>query len=504
MENGPPRILSNFSVPEPRWLIGRWGPCDKIVDAISVDCGQGFRRREVVCTLGHAAACVPRNGAQPPREEPCEDFGDCQWSFACPFGWGNGLDCAAQQLIALVSISALSCCLFSCCVWRTYRRCKPPTSGMAKLSSMKVYAHYEVDNMQKSDKQHIVWDTDVIVLEQLELSSKEEHYEELVTAPADEEEDDSWAGAGANRSVGDVQVSFPWNYSAFYCGDVVEYYSSRNRRWLLANVAGLGVEVPLLGLDHSGATLSVGNSAMGELDYSYDVVVGATKQLRPFVALPLLRPPFCQDDAVEVYQDGQWHAADVCGKQSISATTLGYDVKLIDEAASTRVPAVRLRPRFPPGVDVDVYRGIQLGWRPAVTLAGEGDANGCGREPVPIIAGQSAIRQRKVPGPSSPRNADKAHAAGTDPDGPLQEVHYWTWVVVRPSISLGSPSRDVNEELLPSFLLRARSRRTHAPLSARSVPHSPSAGVRPLVALAARHDLAVHQDSQSQQLLLSI
>jgi len=489
----------------------------------------------VHCALGHGAACALVNGARPSQEEYCEDFADCSWSLVCPFGWDGGVDCETQQLILILTISVFICCLCSCFAWKLHRKCKPPKSGTALLESNKVHSHFVVQDAklterggaEHSDKQHIVWHTDTTVLEKLGVSIIEGRQDEMSVPP--DEDDAAWTGVGANRATGGIQKCFPWNYSVFYSGDLVEYYSSRNERWLISSIESLGATVPFLGLADSGDALAIGNSPLGELDHSYNIRVGVEKQLRPFVALPLLRLPFCAGDAVEVYQrtgdqEGLWYAAEVCGKQSMSATSLGYKVKLIhcrphvlrgtphipnltsnplvedcpadtpfkhldgeirsnQIAAITRlVSSVWLRPRFPPGVDVDVYRGTQHGWRPAVTLASDCDADGCGREPVPVM--------HKAPVPSSPRAVptsptdipDMARAFDADPNGPPVEtlhMHYWTWVQVRSSTSLCAGAADtVVSETVPSFIVRTRSQRTHAPRSAQSFSLRTSAAAR--------------------------
>merc|ERR1719428_1473219 len=104
----------------------------------------------------------------------------------------------------------------------------------------------------------------------------------------------------------------------------------------------------------------------------YSVIVGPTQQRRNQVPLENLRTPFKEGDPIEYYSSDEfrWMAGSVAGmRRNRGHTIAGYSVH-IDELHMKlpRVPSARLRPRFPVGSKVKVYRSLATGWESAKIL----------------------------------------------------------------------------------------------------------------------------------------
>lgn len=104
---------------------------------------------------------------------------------------------------------------------------------------------------------------------------------------------------------------------------------------------------------------------------------GAHKQVRDFVRTSLLRAPLKVHDPVSVQlgKTEDWRPGVVKSRQSFP---LGYEVELLEthpviDGNTTKVSPERIRPRFPDGLDVEVYRGVKLGWFPGVVKASNVD-----------------------------------------------------------------------------------------------------------------------------------
>merc|ERR1712046_333391 len=76
-----------------------------------------------------------------------------------------------------------------------------------------------------------------------------------------------------------------------------------------------------------------------------------------------------------------WKQGVVEGPQSLRATTVGYRVRLLPEdVVVDHVPALRLRLRFPPGMELDAYLGYEIGWVRG-RVHSEGEPDGIGYQP---------------------------------------------------------------------------------------------------------------------------
>jgi len=136
------------------------------------------------------------------------------------------------------------------------------------------------------------------------------------------------------------------------------------------------------------------------LKYTVHVEAGGRRtQVRQSVSLVHLRQPFREGELVEVFckgvGDGQWVPGVMEASQGAFkwATVYGYRVNFADggslqESTHDRVPASRLRRRFPEGMPVKVYRGLVLGWIDSIvdsSCVSETDGERVGEEEKPRL-----------------------------------------------------------------------------------------------------------------------
>lgn len=152
-------------------------------------------------------------------------------------------------------------------------------------------------------------------------------------------------------------------YEAYGDNAHIEYFSATNNKWLQGCIQGTG------SLVEDGKTMIP--------VYTIVLFGGAHKQVRDFVRTSLLRAPLKVHDPVSVQlgKTEDWRPGVVKSRQSFP---LGYEVELLEthpviDGNTTKVSPERIRPRFPDGLDVEVYRGVKLGWFPGVVKASNVD-----------------------------------------------------------------------------------------------------------------------------------
>jgi len=170
---------------------------------------------------------------------------------------------------------------------------------------------------------------------------------------------------------------------------------------------------------------------------------------------------------------GVWKPGLIDTPQTCQPTTVGYRVKLVDQNVTVdRVPALRLRSRFTPGMQLDVYRGYEEGWvRGTVHSSVPTDAEELGKV-TPRKAPISLVDVREHSSgtsPSSPqRGGANADSARQSNDSSLQ-IERWVKVpvvlarkkskneeeTVGENPDMGE-QKDDDPELIPSYLLRPR------------------------------------------------
>lgn len=139
---------------------------------------------------------------------------------------------------------------------------------------------------------------------------------------------------------------------AYEDDDVVEYYAVKQEQWILARMQ-VDLQRPSLQSVPSG-------------NIHYNVLIGqVSKQLRQDVPLDVLRPPLMQGEPVEVFSlraGGSWLPA-IIDREQPGDTNLGYNIRLHPGGQELRrIPATRLRRRFPAKQVIRIYKGPDLGW----------------------------------------------------------------------------------------------------------------------------------------------
>lgn len=143
-------------------------------------------------------------------------------------------------------------------------------------------------------------------------------------------------------------------------GDLVEYFSSVRKVWLVG-VVHISAPDAKKGSSRSPALV-------------YNVSLEESQQTRNEVPLDMIRAPFQPAELVEVFtkrNSGQWMLASIIGPVTRDSIYKGYTVRVEAQQSSPaivfqRVSSSRLRRRFPPCSSIDVYRGPLLGWERCV------------------------------------------------------------------------------------------------------------------------------------------
>lgn len=134
----------------------------------------------------------------------------------------------------------------------------------------------------------------------------------------------------------------------------IEYYSATHRRWLAGS------------LEYS--VIRGTASRPPAIVYSVSIKSGIRTQVRKNVPPKSFRVPLEKDEQAEIISKDtlKWSPCVICAPQN-GSRLFGYSIRLAhDGRLSSRVfdkvPAERLRRRFPEGAKVKIYQGAQLGW----------------------------------------------------------------------------------------------------------------------------------------------
>mmetsp|Transcript_60966 Transcript_60966/g.96096 ORF Transcript_60966/g.96096 Transcript_60966/m.96096 type:complete len:326 (+) Transcript_60966:83-1060(+) len=218
--------------------------------------------------------------------------------------------------------------------------------------------------------------------------------------------------------------------AAYADGEEVEYYSTSYQRWLHGVVQRL--------------------SASGN---GYTIVLSQGGQIRQNVGLDLLRPPLQADEQVELFsgrQGGTRLPGVIAADQLPSPTLLGNRVKLEGgKDTFDSIPSVRLKRRFLPSEEIEVYRGGHRGWQLAI-VHHTARANGCGENilyPETVDNVESRVRGHETIASSSQMVEKRV---SNDCEFSPSQVGLWSLIPV--CTELGQ--QDAPPELVPSYLIR--------------------------------------------------
>jgi hypothetical protein len=226
-------------------------------------------------------------------------------------------------------------------------------------------------------------------------------------------------------------------------GTRIEYFSSSHKRWLAATMH-----------------IEIGHRGGGQVEQAviYNAVI-AHGTSHPNVPVDCVRRLFAPGDLVEVYSHrhgGEWLAAQVFGAQGAIPTSMGYTVRLADtEQVLENIPAARLRLRFPPGLQVRVFRDSYSGWIDGIVDA-TAPKDGIGAKSIHIGsdsgATQLSVHERNSAGviieaeamigslrETMRKNFRKTHSFATSPTSPTRGM---------PRVMSRSMSRSHSEAML--------------------------------------------------------
>jgi hypothetical protein len=180
-------------------------------------------------------------------------------------------------------------------------------------------------------------------------------------------------------------------FAAYDDEQSIEYFSVTHQHWLNGTV-------------HSVASSGTGGNNDATVLTTVSLLHG--HQIRENIGLDLLRSPFKSGELVELFsgrQGGCRIAATIAPDQELPRPLLhGYRVVVEgSKEVFENVPPHRLKRRFVPGQEIEVYRGPQLGWQFA-EVHHTASADGCSAEMLPL---PSQLQ-------SEHHNSHLAHTAG--------------------------------------------------------------------------------------------
>lgn len=424
-------------VSTPGWTTSAWSAC-------SETCGDGIQTRTIGCSLAWDYAACFVLGDEPESTQDCTNYDGCPFYPLCPLGKGQSLACG-QQLGILIGIFAFIALLILLRFLLYLRRkLRPPKGGRLRLGELnnsvawaivddkgKEHVALEESSGSRRAKMHIVWDITLAQVQEWVGSdepSAKDTYDELAD---DAEQAPATARLVANRLkppevvtadllLQDTDKYFdalPDGSHVFvHTGDGVEYFSDRHKTWLAASVR---------------VKMKPGSSDAPEAQY--DLKLGLTAQPRLAVPLSSMRPPLRRGEPCFFFVDDKWLPAIVTAKDAKSSI-IGYTIHIVDHKLDVPcIQANRLKRRYPSGSRVEIYRGLDEGWLPAVVQAelrpddGEDVAT---REPTATMgaAGSKAIHQQGIVFNLGKQHRLGYHEAPRYSDG--RDVHYWSTVVV--------------------------------------------------------------------------
>lgn len=132
----------------------------------------------------------------------------------------------------------------------------------------------------------------------------------------------------------------PGSYQIYGHQQYIEFFSETHQKWTSGSIEGSGFVQPM---------------ASDSLP-TYDVRLNR-QQIRRFIHLERIRPPFQQGDAVTVEVDDEWQPATVQRRQGYP---LAYEVEL--SSGKQVVPGEKLRARFAKGEAIFAFQGMKAGW----------------------------------------------------------------------------------------------------------------------------------------------
>jgi hypothetical protein len=236
--------------------------------------------------------------------------------------------------------------------------------------------------------------------------------------------------AGALVMAQEVKYEHRQLIAAYADGEEIEYYSTSHQRWLHGFVQRLNAS-----------------------DNGYTIVLSQGRQIRQNVGLDLLRPPLQADELVELFsgrQGGTRLPGVIAGDQLPSPTLLGNRVKLEGgRDIFDSIPSVRLKRRFLPSEEIEVYRGGHLGWQLAI-VHHTARANGCGEKVLyPETVGDVGSPVRGHETIASPSQMVEKRVSNDCEFSPSQ-VGLWSLIPVCKELG----QQNVAPELVPSYLIR--------------------------------------------------
>ncbi|CAE8584018.1 unnamed protein product, partial [Polarella glacialis] len=377
----PPKFVPNFVMPKSVWILTSWSTCP-------TTCGEGKQYRNITCSTDSDLQCDATSGGRPATVQECEDYTTCPFSWSCAIGgksnkYGVG-DCDTQLYVSIGILAApgvlFLCCLTAYCAYK----CRPPQGGAVVLKDedgQKLEVNFEIyhdtgiegedANRKGQDlahgstgKIHVVWDLDV---EEAQLHTYErtrglaiamggkkgnakltrDSVNHNFVLPEDMPDDEAdLEAAAAALALEDARPEF---IDAYATDARLEYWSETHSQWITAKVTGTGY-------------------SNGDGQLVYNLLVGASNQPRMCISIDALREPLKAAEPISVYssREQKWFHALVEGPQSISATTVGYMIRILDMKDEAEilanVPSARLRRRFPNGSLVEVFQGQLKGW----------------------------------------------------------------------------------------------------------------------------------------------
>lgn len=168
---------------------------------------------------------------------------------------------------------------------------------------------------------------------------------------------------------------------AYLRGERVEYYSTTHLVWLLAEVSDVTVH---------------------GMDAFYSVRVHRSVQERHHCELDALRAPPLVGDPCDYWctETQQWLPASVTSIEAGNSAIRHFGIEILATLKSMRVQASFLRPRFPVGSPVVVFKGLIQGWVLAHVVDGHqalAQQNTASRDPLAARPGKLELARGMLP-----------------------------------------------------------------------------------------------------------
>lgn len=377
---------------------------------------------------------------KPSSSRDCADYGNCPYMPLCPGGPPNP-SCATQAGLLLTGIFVLLFCVAGCVGRVVYVKCRRPLEGKSAVSGSDDRLSWHVEPGEEGETQdenadkreHVIWDVDHDTVQTVAPSP-----EPLQPVPAaspepvaDVEVAEDNAAAEVVLSVAETEARIQerrekWLQEVLpIIGDQerVEYFSSTNKDWIPGTLHITFQEIEMLDVKDE-------DMRPPSQRILYSVITSRGKQSRTDTKIDCIRRQFRSGEAVDIFTkraNGTWAAGTIRDEPPLSATSIGYRVYASDaDVVLEKVPALRLRHRYFGGSAVEVYRGADKGWSPAVV-------HSC------ISAGQ------REPGPEP---------LGASSPGSLEGIAFQAWTMVPVYTEDEDAIVEPEPEWLPSYYVR--------------------------------------------------